>query len=106
MKAFKLTKKMLSEPTILLKTVGAVNYRDNQAFPSQVFMNNKDYDVLVKNVRKLFKKENPLIKLEKLEAPVQYHMLNYGPVSLKNGIEQGYVLVDTQAIQEEVKRGN
>jgi len=109
MKAFKLNKKMMSDPVALLRAVGAVSDEMKLAFPSQVFMNKKDYAKLRKNVEKNFKKEIIEFgknKSDQFEYAVGLYMLNYAPVELEKGIQSGYVLVDNHKIQEEIGAQN
>lgn len=106
MKAFKLNKKMMSDPVALLRAVGAVNKELGTAFPSQVFMNKKDYSKLKNNVEKMFKKEIQELggtRSKQYEFSVGLYMLNYAPVKLEKGIQPGYVLVDNHAIQKEIE---
>ncbi len=100
MKTVKITKSMLKDPETLLRKVGAVH--DNQAFPGQVYMNQKDYQELRKNLTKAFKKEYPLLLKRKIESSVEMTLLNLGPVNLKRGIEKGYLLVDEDAIEAQI----
>lgn len=101
MKTVKITKTMLKDPATLLRKVGATH--EKQAFPSHVFMNEKDYQVLKTNLKKQFKKEYPFIKKEKIESSVAFELFNLGPVNLKKGIEKGYVLVNEAGINREIE---
>jgi hypothetical protein len=102
MKTVKITKNMLKNPEVLLRKAGAVH--GNQAFPSQVYMNEKDYSELRKNLTKAFKKEYPHTIERRIQASVEMVLLNLGPVNLKKGIEKGYLLVDERAIKEQIEK--
>jgi hypothetical protein len=98
LKAFKLTKRMLQDPAVLLTKVGAV--KGQNAFPSAVFMNDKDYKTLTSNLKKQLKKEKPYLDKRRIETAVGMMLLNLGPVNLKNGVQQGFVLVDENRVGE------
>lgn len=102
MKSVKITKTMLKDPETLLKRAGAVF--GNQAFPSQVYMNDKDYSKLKKNLEKAFKKKYPFLVKRKIESSVGMALLNLGPVNLKKGIQEGYILVDDKTIESEIEK--
>ena len=104
MKSVKITKQMLKNPEVLLKKAGAVH--GNQAFPSQVFMNDKDYKKLEKNLKQAFRKQYPFLVQRKIDSSVGMMLLNLGPVNLKNGIQEGYLLVDEHAIEAEIGKAN
>jgi hypothetical protein len=101
MKTVKITKNMLRDPEALLRKVGAV-YEDH-AFPSCVYMNESDYSELRKNLTKAFKKEYPHMIERKIQASVEMMLLNLGPVTLKKGIEKGYLLVDDKTIKKKIE---
>jgi hypothetical protein len=102
MKAVKITKSMLKSPETLLEKIGAV-YED-LAFPSYVYMNEKDHSELEKNLLRVFKKKFPWKDKKQIKGMVETILLNLAPVSLKKGIQKGYVLVDEKAINEEIEK--
>jgi hypothetical protein len=102
MKAVKLTKTMLQDPTVLLEKAGAV--RDNQSFPSHVFMAEQDHKILINNLKKRVKRAYPYLDRKRVEGTVALTILNYGPVTLKTGIQSGYLLVNTKEIENIAKQ--
>lgn len=107
MRTYKLTKAMTKDMEILLSTVGAVMHLPDgegrkRAFPSYVFVSKNDYKKLTQEVTKSFRKEYPYISPRKLKSSVGMHLLNLGPVVV-NGIKDGFVLVDNNAIASEKK---
>lgn len=94
----KLKKNWLKDGTTLLRGVQAVI--DNQAYPSHVYMNPKDYSTLERNIYKQFKKEYPWLSTIKLKTSTGMHLLSFGPITLK-AVSPGYVLVDDKGIQSE-----
>lgn len=96
MKIIKLKASMLKEPGSLLRQVGAV-YK-NQAFPSHVYMNPKDYKKLQSNYTRALRKAHPYISPRKLQSSVGMHFLNLGPREDK-GVAPGYLIVDDIEIE-------
>lgn len=104
MKSVKITKTMLKDPALLLEKVGAVD--GNQAYPSHVYMNDKDYRKLEQNLRKALRKEYPYLLKRKIDFSVGMTLLNIGPVNLKKGVQEGYLLVDERSIKKEIEKAN
>ena len=92
MKILKLTKKHLSDPLALLLNIGAKDDKTNQVFPGKVYLNLKDYNVLKKTLTKELKIKLPYLNSRKIKSKVGLTLLNYGPVEVKHGIEQGYAV--------------
>lgn len=91
-KTLKLNKKHLSDPIKLLIDIGAKDEKKNQVFPEKVFMNLKDYNVMKKMLAQRVKKGSPYLTSKKVNELVGLHLLNFGPVEVKRGVEQGYVI--------------
>lgn len=92
---------MMLDPEVLLKKVGASF--DYHAFPECVYMNEKDYKQLYKNLKAQFKKDKPYLYTRHIDFAVSMTMMNLGPVSLKRGVEQGYVLVDESVLKAKIE---
>lgn len=103
MKSVKITK-MLTNPEVLLRKAGAVHGK--QAFPSQIYMNDKDHNELRKNLEKAVKKQYPFLVKQKIDTSVGMTFLNLGPVNLKKDIEKGYLLVDNRGIKEKIQKAS
>lgn len=88
----KLTKKHLTDPVHLLKSIGAVSKNENKAFPEKVYMNLKDYNLMRKLISQKLKKQKPWLHSKAIKNAVGLHLLNYGPVEVKKGIEKGYAI--------------
>lgn len=99
MKSVKITKKMLNDPAYLLEKCGAVN--GGYAYPSRVYMNDSDYQILAKNLKKQYKKEKPYLSKKHIDLSAGVTLLNLGPVNLKKGIQKGFLLVDDHGIQKD-----
>jgi hypothetical protein len=91
---------MMKDPTDLLYKAKAVNPTSKQAYPWHVYMNVKDYEKLVANVRSQARKERPYASAETIDMVVGSHMLMFGPVR-KQDVQEGYVLVDHASIEKE-----
>jgi hypothetical protein len=101
MKAYKLTKQMMMDPQALLAKVGACF--DYKAFPELVYMNDKDYKQLTKNLRAQYKKDKPYLGARQIDFGVAMTLMNLGPVSMKHGVEPGYVLVDEASLKLKIE---
>lgn len=91
-KTLKLNKKHLSDPLHLLLSIGAKSETKNEVFPWKVFMNAKDYKKMEKLLTLKYKKSNPYSNLKRIKAAVGLQLLNYGPVEVKTGIQEGYAI--------------
>ena len=90
-KTLKLSKKHLSDPIHLLVSIGAVE-NENELLPNKVFMNVKDYKKMKSLLKARVKKEKPYLPSKKIETTVGMHLLNYGPVDVKFGVQEGYAI--------------
>jgi hypothetical protein len=98
MKSVKLNQTLLKDAIKLLRKCGAII--GSQTYPSAVTMNDQDYKVLTKNVKRALKKEYPFLNERRLETSVGMHLLNFGPKT-SNAIKRGFALVDPSQITEE-----
>ena len=105
MKIVKLTKKMLNKDLEdLLTELGAVNSNKRVAFPNHVYISKKDNTTLVKNLIKKLKKEMSWASKHRIQLALGFELLNLGPnQTLENVIKPGYILVDDDAIYNEMK---
>lgn len=99
MRPVKITQTMLKDVSVLLKKAGAV--KGDQAYPSHVFMTEMDFETLRKNLEKTVKKQYPYLDKRRMVTTVGMELLNLGPVTLKKGIQRGYLLVDDLGIRLE-----
>ena len=100
-KAYRLTKQMMLDPETLLKKVGASF--DYHAFPECVYMNDKDYKQLAKNLRVQYKKDKPYLRARHIAFGVNMTLMNLGPVCMKHGVEPGYILVDEVSLKLKIE---
>lgn len=93
MKYIKLKKVHYKDLGKLLKDCDLVD--GMQAYPSNLFVNPKDYKEIEKQTKLQFKKEYPSISKRTLDSSVAMHLLNIGPntseaVKIGYGIVKGY----------------
>lgn len=97
---YKLTAKMLKDPATLLRSVHAVT--NDNAYPQHVYVCKQDYNKIVSNLRKLLKKQSPYASKRVIETTIGFEMLNLGP-NTSNGVKPGYVIVDANGIEKDIK---
>lgn len=90
-KTIKLKKSEYANLPALLKRVGLV--RDNEAYPSNLFVSKPTYKRIKSAITAQFKKEYPHTRQERLKVSVGMTLLNLGPVVVDKGIELGYAVV-------------
>lgn len=105
LKVVKLTKNDLKKhPADILKKVGAVDKIRGATFPTHVYMSKKDLDIVEANLRKSFKKANPLSRKQAIDRSVDFAMADFGPnEALAKVMVSGVALVDTEALYQEFK---
>lgn len=101
MKTVKLTNKMLTlHPVDLLIKLGAVNLNKKRAYPSDVYLSEKDNNKLLKNLEKQAKKKLKGCSKTAIDYSVKADWLNYGPNSgLEKVLKPGWVVVDQDTIE-------
>jgi len=87
----KLKKSEYANLPALLKRAGLV--KDNQAYPSNLFVSKQTYKRIKSAITAQFKKEYPHTRQERLKVSVGMTLLNLGPVVIDKGIEMGYAVV-------------
>lgn len=105
MKSIKLTSKMYSDLSLMMRELGASD--GDSAYPSHVYVNNSTFKKIEQAITKQYKKEYPYISDRKLQSSVGFHMLNLSPSTVEgSGLKDGYALVDDNAIKSEIKTNN
>lgn len=96
MKIIKLKKTDYTNLEALLTRAGLVNLQEKTAFPNNIFVNEDTYKKIKAELKKLYKKENPLLSKKRIEYSVEMHLLNLGPSVVLNGgkkLPNGYAIV-------------
>ena len=103
MKVYKIRKSDYLDYESMLKRVGAVSKDGKQAYPSHVYWNKKDDDKSIKMLKAEMKQNNDCRYPKKyIDTAVGIYHLNLGPNTLEgNPLKDGYMLVDTRAIENE-----
>lgn len=87
----KLKKSEYSNMPALLKRAGLV--KDNQAYPSNLFVSKKTYMAIKAAIMVQLRKQYPKASRKMLKMNVGLELLNLGPVVVDKGIETGYAVV-------------
>lgn len=85
MKIIKLKKTDYTNLEALLTRAGLVNAEEKTAFPNNIFVNENTHKKIKTELKKLHKKENPLLSKKRIEYFVEMHLLNLGPNVVLNG---------------------
>ena len=87
----KLKKSEYRDMPALLKRAGLV--KDNQAYPSNIFVSEKTYAAIKAAMLTQLKKQYPYASQKKLKLTAGMELLNLGPVVIDKGIETGYAII-------------
>lgn len=85
MKIIKLKKTDYTNLEALLTRAGLVNAEEKTAFPNNIFVNENTYKKIKTELKRLHRKENPLLSRKRIEYSVEIHLLNLGPNVVLNG---------------------
>lgn len=101
-KFIKITKAMFSSPQRLLVEAGACSNR--VGYPHHVYMSVKDYKKLTKNTLEACRREMKGWSKDRIATAAYMEMLQYAPVTVKRGIEEGYIMVDEVSLKQEIAK--
>lgn len=90
-KTIKLRKSEYRDMPALLNRAGLV--KDNQAYPSNLFVSKKTYMAIKAAMTAQLRKQYPKASRKMLKMNVGLELLNLGPVVIDKGIEVGYAVV-------------
>jgi len=85
MKIIKLKKTDYTNMEALLTRAGLVNLQEKTAFPNKIFVNENTYKKIEDELKKLHKKQNPLLSKKSIEYSVGMYLFNLGPNVVLNG---------------------
>lgn len=94
------------DPDQILAKVGAIDLDLKRAYPSHVHMSYQDYTELTRNLRRKVRKLlGRYATKQSVNQAVSLELLQFGPSTvLGEAVRPGYVLVDTEGLQENIDR--
>ena len=103
MKIVKLNKRLMKKGWYdIIKAVNA--FDGKQTFPSHIYMSKEDIKEVRKYTREQHKKDYPYQNNKQIDYSESFDFLCYGVnSSLENVLKPGYVLVDVEGIEREIK---